>query len=45
MSDLEATITRADAGMYKQKQKRKGLAVDGPPQVNAEMADNLVGKY
>ena len=46
LSDLEATIKRADAGMYKQKQKRKGLAVDRPPpQANAELADNLVGKY
>ena len=46
LSDLEATIKRADAGMYKQKQKRKGLAVDRPPpQANADLADNLVGKY
>ena len=45
MGDLEATIKRADAGMYKQKQKRKGLAVDGqPPHVNAELTSSLVGK-
>ena len=46
LGDLEATIKRADAGMYKQKQKRKGLTVDGPPPpVITEMTENLVGKY
>ena len=45
LGDLEATIKRADAGMYKQKQKRKGLAVDGqPPLVNAELTSSLIGK-
>lgn len=33
LHDLEAAISRADAGMYKQKQIRKGLAGESEPQI------------
>ena len=47
LRDLEATIQLADEGMYRQKQKRKGLAAEAklPPPVLTEMVENLVGKY
>lgn len=44
LADLEATITRADAGMYRQKQIRKGLIQENPVAVPATNTEVLVGK-
>ena len=46
LSNLEATITRADAGMYRQKEIRKGLNAHEPavPPEAVNESEVLVGK-
>ncbi len=46
LDDLEGTIRRADAGMYREKQKRKGVLHDNNvmPEPENAVAEDLVGK-
>ncbi len=44
LADLEATIKRADAGMYRQKQIRKGLVREGDTVPGQTFAEVLAGK-
>ncbi len=47
LNDLEATIKKADAGMYRQKQRRKGISAESPSLSSVEMAENkiLAGRH